>query len=177
MMQRKNKPKPSEGISIDTLLMQSNNDDNEKQQPKSPLLSIHLPDGNANGGSSGSGSGNASGSPSKHACTKHNHANCNSTTTNNNNNNNNNNNSKSKVIIAHVKSNTFGTSPFDKHWLNLDCCGIVCATLTYMLHLYGVYAFGWILLPPWMGVMSEDGVRTVSIFIYLCGGLCNCVDF
>lgn len=31
-----------------------------------------------------------------------------------------------------------------------------------MLHWYGVYAFGWILLPPWMGIMDEDGVRTVS---------------
>jgi hypothetical protein len=31
-----------------------------------------------------------------------------------------------------------------------------------MLHAYGVYSFGWILLPPWFSVMDEDGYREVS---------------
>ena len=72
--------------------------------------------------------------------------------------------SKNKVVaaVATVKRSTCGTSPFDKHWLNLDCCGLICATLTYMLHMYGVYAFGWILLPPWFSVMDEDGYRTLT---------------
>ena len=68
----------------------------------------------------------------------------------------------SKIAIATVKRNRCGTQPFDRHWLNLDCCGLICATLTYMLHLYGVYSFGWILLPPWFSVMDEDGYREVS---------------
>ena len=70
-------------------------------------------------------------------------------------------NSGSKIAIATVKRNRCGTQPFDKHWLNLDCCGLICATLTYMLHLFGVYSFGWILLPPWFSVMDEDGYREV----------------
>jgi hypothetical protein len=65
-------------------------------------------------------------------------------------------------MIATVKRNTWGTQPFDKHWLNLDCCGLICAALTYLLHAYGVYAFGWVLLPPWFSVMDEDGYREVS---------------
>ncbi len=80
-----------------------------------------------------------------------------------------NNSSKKKaasvVLHATVKRNTWGTQPFDKHWLNLDCCGFVCASLTYMLHAYGVYSFGWILLPPWFSVMDEDGYREVSCAI------------
>lgn len=32
-----------------------------------------------------------------------------------------------------------------------------------MLHAYGVYAVGWILLPPWFSVMDEDGYREVSV--------------
>jgi len=69
---------------------------------------------------------------------------------------------KGAVVIATVKRNTWGTQPFDKHWLNLDCCGLICASMTYMLHAYGVYSFGWILLPPWFSVMDEDGYREVS---------------
>ena len=69
---------------------------------------------------------------------------------------------KKAIVLAKVKRNTWGTQPFDKYWLNLDCCGLVCATMTYMLHAYGVYSFGWILLPPWFSVMDEDGYRTVS---------------
>ncbi|KAL9180025.1 hypothetical protein ACHAXT_007995 [Thalassiosira profunda] len=68
----------------------------------------------------------------------------------------------SKVTLASVKRNFCGTQPFDKHWLNLDCCGLICAGVTYCLHIYGVYAFGWILLPPWFSVMDEDGYRELS---------------
>ena len=71
------------------------------------------------------------------------------------------------IAIATVKRNTFGTRPFDKYWLNLDCCGLICATLTYCLHLYGIYSFGWILLPPWFSVMDDDGYREVRmLYIY-----------
>ena len=70
--------------------------------------------------------------------------------------------SKSKAVaIATMKRNRFGTQPFDRGWLNLDCCGLICAGLTYMLHAYGAYSFGWILLPPWFSVMDEDGHRQV----------------
>jgi hypothetical protein len=40
---------------------------------------------------------------------------------------------------------------------------LICASFTYMLHAYGVYAVGWILLPPWFSVMDEDGYREVSV--------------
>ena len=72
---------------------------------------------------------------------------------------------KGTIAIATVKRNTFGTRPFDKYWLNLDCCGLICATLTYCLHLYGIYSFGWILLPPWFSVMDDDGYREVRILL------------
>jgi len=31
-----------------------------------------------------------------------------------------------------------------------------------MLHAYGVYSFGWILLPPWFSTMDEDGYRELT---------------
>jgi palmitoyltransferase ZDHHC3/7/25 len=54
------------------------------------------------------------------------------------------------VGVAQVKRNFCGTGPFDKHWFNLDCCGIVCALFTYFLHAYGVYCVCFVLIPPWM---------------------------
>lgn len=67
------------------------------------------------------------------------------------------------VRVAKVRRNFCGTGPFDKHWLNLDCCGIVCAFFTYFLHAYGVYAVNWVLLPPWMSYTIDDG-RSLSFF-------------
>ena len=75
------------------------------------------------------------------------------------------NNKQPKISIAKVKRNKYGTSPFDDQWLNLDCCGLICASLTYMLHLYGMYSFGWILLPPWFSIMDEDGYREVCFSV------------
>jgi hypothetical protein len=69
---------------------------------------------------------------------------------------------KRPPIVATVKRNKFGTGPFDQIWLNLDCCGLFCAAITYGLHLYGVYATCLVLIPPWMSTVSEDGVRTIS---------------
>jgi hypothetical protein len=66
------------------------------------------------------------------------------------------------VIVATVKRNKYGTSPFDENWLNVDCCGLFCAAITYMLHMYGVYATCLILIPPWMSTVDELGVRTIS---------------
>lgn len=65
-------------------------------------------------------------------------------------------------VVATVKRNKYGTGPFDENWLNMDCCGLFCAMITYMLHFYGVYATCLILIPPWMSTVSEDGVRTIS---------------
>ncbi len=67
------------------------------------------------------------------------------------------------VKRATVRRQFCGTGPFDQHWLNLDCCGLFCALCTYALHAYGVYAVCWILLPPWMGVTGEDGIRHMSV--------------
>ena len=65
--------------------------------------------------------------------------------------------------VATVKRNKYGTGPFDENWLNMDCCGLFCAAITYGLHAYGVYAVCLILLPPWMSVIDEEGVRSMTI--------------
>jgi hypothetical protein len=66
-------------------------------------------------------------------------------------------------IIATVRRNKFGTSPFDEHWLNIDCCGLFCAGITYLLHCYGVYAVCIILIPPWMSTTDAvTGLRSLS---------------
>ena len=66
------------------------------------------------------------------------------------------------VLSATVRRNKCGTRPFDARWLNLDCCGLVCAGVTYALHAYGLYAFCFVLLPPWLSETDEDGYREVS---------------
>ena len=145
MMQRKNKVKPTPITTID-----DDNNTISSSSPSKPVVSSDYlrknsddtttnrndsaPLLDANNSNSGSGGGNNHPSSKK----------------------------KKAVVLAKVKRNTWGTQPFDKYWLNLDCCGLVCATMTYMLHAYGVYSFGWILLPPWFSVMDEDGYRTVS---------------
>ena len=68
-----------------------------------------------------------------------------------------------QVPVATVKRHKFGTGPFDEHWLNLDCCGLLCATLTYGLHLFAVYAVCLVLLPPWMSETNELGVRSLTL--------------
>jgi hypothetical protein len=64
--------------------------------------------------------------------------------------------------VATVKRSKCGTSPFDENWLNLDCCGLFCAGITYGLHLYSIYAVCLVLLPPWMSTTDENGVRSLS---------------
>lgn len=68
-----------------------------------------------------------------------------------------------QVPVATVKRHKCGTGPFDEHWLNLDCCGLLCATLTYGLHLFAVYAVCVVLLPPWMSETNELGVRSLTL--------------
>lgn len=63
---------------------------------------------------------------------------------------------------ATVRRRLCGTGPFDRYWLNLDCCGLFCALITYCLHAYGVYAVCIVLLPPWMSETTDDGVRILS---------------
>jgi DHHC palmitoyltransferase len=73
-------------------------------------------------------------------------------------------------LVATVRRHTCGTGPFDKHWLNWDCCGLICAVFTYFLHAYGVYAVNWVLIPPWMSTTTTTtaddvgGVRSLSWF-------------
>jgi palmitoyltransferase ZDHHC3/7/25 len=70
--------------------------------------------------------------------------------------------SGASIRVATVRRNWCGTGPFDLHWLNLDCCGIICALFTYALHVYAVYAVSIVLLPPWMSYTNnaESGVGT-----------------
>lgn len=63
---------------------------------------------------------------------------------------------------ATVKRRKYGTGPFDENWLNLDCCGLICAMVTYGLHLYAIYAVCLILLPPWMSETDPEGVRHLT---------------
>lgn len=65
--------------------------------------------------------------------------------------------------VATVKRHKYGTGPFDEHWLNLDCCGLFCAMITYGLHLYAIYAVCCILLPPWMSETDDEGVRSMTL--------------
>jgi len=68
------------------------------------------------------------------------------------------------VAVARVRRNFCGTGPFDRYWLNLDCCGLICALFTYGLHLYSVYAVALILLPPWMSYKDETtGERHMTV--------------
>lgn len=66
------------------------------------------------------------------------------------------------VAVATARRRSCGTGPFDRHWLNLDCCGLVCAAVTYGLHLYGCYAVVCILLPPWMSHIYDPDGSVVS---------------
>jgi len=68
--------------------------------------------------------------------------------------------------IATVRRRKCGTGPFDEYWLNVDCCGLVCAGLTYCLHFYGIYAVCFVLIPPWMSNTTEE-VRYMSIIGHL----------
>lgn len=70
--------------------------------------------------------------------------------------------SSPRVAVATVKRNKFGTGPFDENWLNLDCCGLFCALMTYGLHLYGIYAVCLVVIPPWMSTIDVDGVRHLT---------------
>jgi hypothetical protein len=54
------------------------------------------------------------------------------------------------VVAAKVRRRYCGTGPFDYMWLNLDCCGLICAIITYLLHFYALYTVVFILIPPWM---------------------------
>ena len=72
------------------------------------------------------------------------------------------------VAVATVRRNKCGTSPFDENWLNIDCCGLFCALITYMLHMYGVYAVCLVLLPPWMSTTDEEtGMRSMTFMGHL----------
>lgn len=66
------------------------------------------------------------------------------------------------VQVATVRRRKFGTSPFDEHWLNVDCCGLTCALITYALHAYAVYTVCFIMIPPWMSFKGEDGIRYLT---------------
>ncbi len=71
--------------------------------------------------------------------------------------------SVANIPVAAVKRRKYGTGPFDENWLNLDCCGLLCALVTYGLHFYGVYAVCLVLLPPWMSETNELGVRSLTL--------------
>ena len=68
------------------------------------------------------------------------------------------------VLVATVRRRKFGTSPFDDNWLNIDCCGLTCAFVTYCLHAYAVYTVCFIMIPPWMSVKNEAGIRSLSAY-------------
>lgn len=71
-------------------------------------------------------------------------------------------NANGAVQVATVRRRKFGTGAFDEHWLNVDCCGLTCALITYMLHAYAVYTVCFIMIPPWMSSKSEEGIRSLT---------------
>ena len=66
------------------------------------------------------------------------------------------------VAVASVRRRKFGTGAFDENWLNVDCCGLTCALITYALHFYAVYTVCFIMIPPWMSTKDEAGIRTLT---------------
>jgi len=66
--------------------------------------------------------------------------------------------------VASVVRNNCGTQPFDKNWLNVDCCGLVCAVMTYFLHGFGCYVVCFVLIPSWMKYEREDGVQKLTFW-------------
>jgi palmitoyltransferase len=49
----------------------------------------------------------------------------------------------------------WGTSPSHPRWLNLDCCGLFCALLTFALHIWAAYTVIGKVLYPWF-MMGPD---------------------
>ena len=66
------------------------------------------------------------------------------------------------MAVASVRRRKFGTGAFDENWLNVDCCGLTCALITYALHFYAVYTVCFIMIPPWMSTKDEDGTRHLT---------------
>jgi DHHC palmitoyltransferase len=75
-------------------------------------------------------------------------------------------------LRATVKRRWAGTGPFDHHWLNVDCCGLSCALITYGLHLFACYVVCTVIIPPWMSVTlataagSSTKLRTLTAWGY-----------
>jgi len=44
-----------------------------------------------------------------------------------------------------------GTSHGSSFWINLECCGLVCGVITWLLIGYGMYAFTFCVVYPWLG--------------------------
>ncbi|EQC42560.1 hypothetical protein SDRG_00290 [Saprolegnia diclina VS20] len=52
-------------------------------------------------------------------------------------------------------------------WLNWDCCGLVCAAISWFLIVYAEYVVVGVVLVPWMGA-SLLGLLHISVFTLLC---------
>jgi hypothetical protein len=60
--------------------------------------------------------------------------------------------SNSHPLRHHPKTGPYcGTSPNSKRWLSNDCCGWVCASLTWIFLLYASYVVYFVILLPWQG--------------------------
>mmetsp|Transcript_2623 Transcript_2623/g.3043 ORF Transcript_2623/g.3043 Transcript_2623/m.3043 type:complete len:338 (-) Transcript_2623:1001-2014(-) len=57
-----------------------------------------------------------------------------------------------------------GTKESDSNWLNTECCGLVCACVTYALLLFAEYAMVFVILDPWFVDGSNSGYIHSSIF-------------
>ena len=47
-----------------------------------------------------------------------------------------------------------GTSPSHRVWLSTDCCGLVCATMTWTLHIFCWSTTTRLVILPWLGPTS-----------------------
>mmetsp|Transcript_16357 Transcript_16357/g.25671 ORF Transcript_16357/g.25671 Transcript_16357/m.25671 type:complete len:346 (-) Transcript_16357:1207-2244(-) len=56
-----------------------------------------------------------------------------------------------------------GTQTFHENWLNKDCCGLVCACITYLLLLFAEYVIVEEAIRPWLG-SSVMGTIHATVF-------------
>ena len=57
-----------------------------------------------------------------------------------------------------------GTRDGTRIWLNLEICGLICGSLTWVLLLFGSYATSYHVIIPWMGYASNTGKFHLILF-------------
>jgi len=48
-----------------------------------------------------------------------------------------------------------GTSPYHKQWLNVDACGVLCATMVWTIMIYSQFVVSFYVISPWLGIFTS----------------------